>query len=61
MTAGPDPELPATERAVRAPGDAVESAVGHLSRRPRGQRVLGEALVAGMSAVAVAIARRFRR
>ena len=57
----PERTLPAAERAVRAPGDAVESAVGHLSRRPRGQRVLGEALVAGVSAMAVAIARRFRR
>jgi hypothetical protein len=61
VTVGPERQVPDTERAVRAPGDAVESAVGHVSRRPRSQRVLGEALVAGVSATVVAIARRFRR
>lgn len=54
-------ELPPAERAVRAPADAVETAAGHLTSQPRRQRVIGEVLVAGASAVAVAIARRVRR
>lgn len=57
----PDAGPPATERAVRAPADAVESAAGHVSHQPRRQRMIGEALVAGASAAAVAIARRLRR
>lgn len=54
-------EVPSTERAVRAPADAVETAAGRLTSQPRRQRVISEVLVAGASAVAVAIARRLRR
>lgn len=57
----PEPDLPPAERVVRAPADAVESAVSHTGGEPRRQRVLGEALVAGLAAAAVAALRRLRR
>lgn len=54
-------ELPASERVVRAPGDAVESASSHLTVEPRRQRLLGDALVAALAGAVVVGVRRFRR
>lgn len=54
-------DVPAADRAVRAPADAVESATGHLTSEPRKQRVASEALVAAAAVAAVALRRRLRR
>jgi hypothetical protein len=58
---GLEPNLPPSERVVRAPADAVESAVSHLGGQPRRQRVLGEAIAAGAAAALVIALRRLRR